>query len=231
MPAPGVCLAIANCKGGSGKSTAAVILAGEYMARGARVHLVDADPRRRLSRWAEAGMKPAAITVSEANANTMREAIAAGLDKADLVIVDVEGSQNAALTLAVAYASAALIPANISPPDVEDALATVSLVRDMADAARRTIPHGILWSCVPAAIRSREMLSCELAIDQALIPVLGRVYQRAAFSALFSFSTVLDQLPASQVSGLDKAKADAVKLTDAVSMLVGANLFYSGVAA
>ena len=33
------------------------------------------------------------------------------------------------------------------------------------------------------------------------------------------------------LTGLDKAKADAVKLTDAVSMLVGANPFYSGVAA
>ena len=65
----------ANTKGGCGKTTTVLILAGEYAAQGYRVHILDADPRRRAMKWAEAGTKPASITASEANAANMRVAI------------------------------------------------------------------------------------------------------------------------------------------------------------
>ena len=68
-------IAAANSKGGSGKSTAILILAGEYAAQGYRVHVIDADPKKRLVRWAHVGVKPESITVSEANAGTMRDEI------------------------------------------------------------------------------------------------------------------------------------------------------------
>ena len=40
-------IAAANSKGGCGKSTTILILAGEYAAQGYRVHIIDADPRKR----------------------------------------------------------------------------------------------------------------------------------------------------------------------------------------
>jgi hypothetical protein len=46
--------------------------------------------------------------------------------------------------------------------------------------------------------------------------VLGRIFQRTAFSSMLSFQTTLDELPPSEVSGLDKAKADAIRLADAI---------------
>ena len=36
---------------------------------------------------------------------------------------------------------------------------------------------------------------------------------------MFSFQTTLDELPPIEVSGLDKAKADAIRLTDAIETL------------
>ena len=146
----------------------------------------------------------------------MRAEIEKARSLADVVLIDVEGTANAALTLAVAYADLVIIPAKISPPDVEDGMATVKLVQDMAHAARRNIPYGFLWSNVPPAIRSREMVNLESQVEQAGIPVLGRIFQRTAFSSMFSFQTTLDELPPSEVSGLDKAKADAIRLTDAI---------------
>jgi chromosome partitioning protein len=212
-------IAAANSKGGCGKSTTILILAGEYAAQGYRVHIIDADPKKRLLRWGQAGVKPEAITVSEANSATMRDEIEKARTVADVVLIDVEGTANAALTLAVAYANLVIIPATISPPDVEDGLATIKLVQDMAHAARRPIPHGFLWSNVPPAIRSREMVNLESQVDQAGVPVIGRIFQRTAFSSIFSFQTTLDELPPSEVSGLDKAKADAIRLTDAIELL------------
>lgn len=209
-------IAAANAKGGCGKSTTILILAGEYAAQGYRVHIIDADPSKRLLKWGQAGVKLETISVSAATSATMRAEIEKARGLADVVLIDVEGTPNAALTLAVAYADLVIIPATISPPDVEDGLATVKLVQDMAHAARRNIPYGFLWSNVPPAIRSREMVNLESQVEQAGIPVLGRIFQRTAFSSMFSFLTTLDELPPSEVSGLDKAKADAIRLTDAI---------------
>jgi len=95
-----------------------------------------------------------------------------------------------------------------------------SLLSSRPCAPIAVIPHGFLWSIVPPAIRSREMANCEAQVEAANIPVLGRVYQRTAFSSLFSFMTTLDELPPSEVSGIDKAKGDAIRLAEAIGKLV-----------
>jgi chromosome partitioning protein len=213
-------IAAANAKGGCCKTTTILILAGEYAAQGYRVHIIDADPRKRALKWGEAGNKPANITVTEATASDMRSEIEKASKEADVVLIDVEGTANAALTLAVAYASAVIIPAQMSPPDVEDGLTTIRLVQDMAHAARRVIPYGLLWSNVPSAIRSREMMNLESQVSEAGVPVISRVFHRSAFAAIFSFATTLDELPPGEVSGIDKAKADVIRLTDALDLLM-----------
>jgi chromosome partitioning protein len=222
MPDFAAVIAAANCKGGCGKSTTILILAGEYAAQGYRVHIIDADPKKRLLKWGNAGVKPQAIAVTEANSANMRDEIEKARANADVVLIDVEGTANAALTLADAYANLVIIPATISPPDVEDGLATVKLIQDMAHASRREIPHGFLWSSVPPAIRSREMVNLESQVEQAKIPVIGRVFQRTAFSSMFSFQTTLDELPPSEVSGIDKAKADVIRIIDAIDLMMNA---------
>jgi chromosome partitioning protein len=220
MTASAAVIAAANSKGGCAKSTTILILAGEYASQGYRVHIIDADPKQRLLRWSAAGVKPASITVSAATAATMRDEIEKGRAAADVVLIDVEGTANAALTLAVAYANLVIVPATISPPDVEDGLATIKLIQDMAHASGRAIPHGFLWSNVPPAIRSREMMNLESQIAEAGIPVIGRVFQRSAFAAIFSFATTLDELPPAEVAGIEKAKSDALRLTDSIAFLI-----------
>jgi chromosome partitioning protein len=217
-----VVIAAANSKGGCGKSTTILILAGEYANQGFRVHIIDADPKKRLVRWAQAGTKPDSISVSDASAATIRDEIEKARAVSDVILIDVEGTANAALTLAIASANLVIIPATISPPDVEDGLATIKLIQDMAHVSRREIPHGFLWSNVPPAIRSREMMNLEAQVAEAKIPVITRVFQRAAFAAIFSFATTLDELPPSEVSGIDKAKGDAIRLTDAIDLMINA---------
>jgi chromosome partitioning protein len=53
----------ANPKGGVGKSTAAVLLASELASHGGSVTMIDADPNRPLSRWANLPGKPEKLTV------------------------------------------------------------------------------------------------------------------------------------------------------------------------
>ena len=75
----------------------------------------------------------------------MREEIEKARVAPEVIIIDLKGSANAALTLAVAFANLVIILANVSPPDVEDGIATLKLVRDMAAASvvkSRTDPRG-----------------------------------------------------------------------------------------
>lgn len=221
MPDTGsAAIAVANSKGGCGKSTMVLILAGEYVAQGYTVHIIDADPSERVYKWVTFEKDRLSITASKANGKTMRAEIEQARRQADVVLVDVEGSANAALTMAIGYSDAVLIPAMLSPPDVEDAMSTFKLVQDMADAGRGHIPCGLVWSNVPPAIRSREMVNLEAQVAAAKIPVTGRVMQRTAFSSMFSFMKPLDELPPSEVSGIEKAKVDAIRLTDGVALLL-----------
>lgn len=208
-------IAMASSKGGCGKSTTALILAGAFAADGYRVHIIDADRSGRLARWAEAGSKPEAITASRADEKTMRAEIERARQAADVVLIDVEGSANMSLALAITQADAVLVPANPSAPDVEDAIATVALIRDL-ESGRRPIPHAILWSRVPTAIRSREIAALAAQVGEGRIPVIGQVHDRTAYKALFSFATTLDLLPAAEVPGIAKAQAEAAQLAAAV---------------
>ena len=213
-------IALASSKGGCGKSTTALILAGAYAADGYSVHIIDADRSARLFRWAECGTKPKAITAGRADEKNLRQAVDEARLRADVVLIDVEGSANASVAFAIGFADAVIVPANPSAPDVEDAISTVKLVRDMGNVARRDIPHAILWSRVPTAIRSREMEALEGQVREGGIPVIGRIHERTAYKSLFSFATTLDQLPPRDVPGIDKAAAEAAVLAAAVGDLI-----------
>jgi chromosome partitioning protein len=213
-------IALASSKGGCGKSTAALILAGAYAADGYTVHIIDADRSGRLFKWAAFGTKPAAITASQADEKNLRQEVERARQVADVVLIDVEGSANTSVAFAIGYADVVIVPANPSAPDVEDAISTVKLVRDMGGVARRTIPHALLWSRVPTAIRSREMEALAAQIRQGRIPVLGRVHERTAYKSLFSYATTLDHVPPAEVPGVEKAKAEAATLAAAVGELI-----------
>lgn len=99
-------LALAGQKGGAGKSTLAVCLAVEALARGQRVLLVDADPQGTARTWAEVAAEaqhptPTAITMGASmhrdgqlraleravdSGDPARLALAAGVELPDAVI-------------------------------------------------------------------------------------------------------------------------------------------------
>jgi chromosome partitioning protein len=56
-------IVFASPKGGAGKSTSAVVLATELAGQGATVAIIDADPNKPVSRWANRPGKPTSLTV------------------------------------------------------------------------------------------------------------------------------------------------------------------------
>ena len=116
-------VALVNQKGGPGKTTLTMHLAGELARRGARVLVVDADPQGTATRWAAAAPDetpfPAAIVgFGRADATLHRE-LRKYLGAFDWIVVDCPPSADSPLSQsALLVSDLALIPVIPSPPDL-----------------------------------------------------------------------------------------------------------------
>ena len=78
-------ISFVSSKGGVGKTTGAVILAGELAEAGRSVVMVDADPNQPLLIWKKVRAVPPAISiVADESADTIIDTIDAARGRADL---------------------------------------------------------------------------------------------------------------------------------------------------
>lgn len=214
-------ITLASSKGGCGKSTTAIVLAGQFAEQGYRVRIIDADPKRRVVRWAASGMIPDAITVTAADHTSLATEVRnAELDN-DVVLIDVEGSANMVVSMAIGRSHYVAIPANPSAADVEDAIQMVGLVNDIPNNAGKPAVHAVLWTRVPTGFRSREFNALAKQLEEAGIPVCDVVLsERSAYKSLISYSTTLDRLPTDEVPSVDKALSEGRALADTISAAI-----------
>jgi hypothetical protein len=130
-------IVFASPKGGVGKSTAAVLLAAELASHGGSVTMIDADPNRPLTQWANRPGKPAKLTVI---ATTTEESIIDTIERAALqtifVIVDLEGTASMMAGYAMSRADLVIIPAQGSHLDATEAVKAIKLVKGQEKAFR-----------------------------------------------------------------------------------------------
>jgi chromosome partitioning protein len=149
-------LTVASTKGGAGKTTLIMALAGTLAAEGIRVAVVDADPNRAYASWATNAYEgPLIETRAEADETRLADAIDELAPTADLVLVDTAGFGNRAALLAIAAADAVLVPCTPSRADIEQAAKTLQLIEGAARAARRAIPARV----VPARVKTATAVS------------------------------------------------------------------------
>lgn len=106
-------ITFANSKGGVGKSTACISIAGAYAKAGARVHIIDLDSNGTISRWlADDAARPPHLTVSQSDPQLLAEHLQQiARDRApDLCLIDIAGSYERALTFAVGRAHITILP-------------------------------------------------------------------------------------------------------------------------
>lgn len=204
-------ISLVSSKGGVGKTTSAVILAGELAAAGRKVVLVDADPNRPLEGWARLRTLPETIRVIiDDSAETIIDTIEDARTGADFVIVDLEGTATDRIGFAVARSDLVLIPLQSSVLDAAEAAKSVKLVRQMWKVASREIPYRAFYTRVPPAIRERTARDIERQFSEAAIPTLPTtLIDRAAYRALFSLGGTLHDLENGDVSGLNGARENA----------------------
>jgi chromosome partitioning protein len=201
----------ASPKGGAGKSTSAVILATELAGQGATVAIVDADPNKPVSRWANRPGKPANLAVV---ADVTEDAILDQIDQASLkatfVIVDLEGTASLMVGYAISRADLVVVPTQGSLLDATEAVKAIRLIRNMEKTAGRAIPAAILFTRTSAAIRPRSLQAIEAEFAQSGVRVLAtQMHERDAFRAIFSFGGSLSDLDRGQVGNVGAAIANA----------------------
>jgi chromosome partitioning protein len=204
-------IVFASPKGGVGKSTAAVLLATELASHGGTVTMIDADPNRPLSQWAELPGKPDRLTVIDsASEETIIDVIEAAALKTTFVIVDLEGTASMMAGYAMSRADLVIIPAQGSHLDATEAVKAIKLVKSQEKAFQRKIPFAILFTRTSAAIRPRTLQSIEAEFAQNKVPMFGaQIHEREAYRAIFAFGGTLADLEPSQVSNLPAARLNA----------------------
>jgi chromosome partitioning protein len=169
-------IVVANSKGGVGKSTLAVHLAGWLHERGYTVTLADCDTQRSSSEWLAEAV-PEIKTVRLASPDDILNALPSLKLEADFVIADGPGSNTETSRALLLRADFALVPCKASMLEVR-ALAQATEVLRQAQDIRGGVPAAsIVLSMVGKNYRlTRDMKEAAAALDLPLArtPVILR---------------------------------------------------------
>ncbi|HVJ35188.1 MAG TPA: ParA family protein [Terriglobia bacterium] len=207
-------IAFVSPKGGAGKTTSALLLAQE-LSRAAPVTIVDADPNRPIKTWHDGGNAPENLrVVSDADEETIIDRVEEAQANTPFVVIDLEGTAAKIVLLAIAVADFVVIPTQGSELDAAQSARAIRAVRQQEKMSGRPKPFAVLLTRTSAAIMSRTMQHLQNSMAQAGIPMLATtLVEREAFKAMFSFKQTLEGLSSTNVSGLDKARANAEAFT------------------
>lgn len=208
-------IVVASPKGGAGKSTAATILGTELAHAGAAVTMLDCDPNKSLSLWAERAPLPPRIRVlSDVGEGELVRTIKRHDLDGEIVIVDLEGIASRLVSRAISQADLVITPMRATTLDATVGVRALQLIQEEEEALDRRIPHAVVFT-MTRAIRSRQHSGIETSLrDQGVDLIEPSLMERTAFSALFEFGGNLRSMPAQ--GNMDAAIANAEGFARAV---------------
>lgn len=206
-------IAIANPKGGSGKSTSALVLGTTLAGQGGSVTLIDGDPNQPLTTWAAGASKSRAKILGGVTESRIVPVIDAERAERQFVIVDLEGTASRMVSRAIARSDLVLVPMQASAVDAAQAARAVGLVREEEQIVGRAIPLRILLTRTSPQIPTRNERLILTELRTSGVPALKtHLNQRTAYQAMFTYKLALDELDPDAVNGLEAALANAVQL-------------------
>jgi len=189
----------ANPKGGSGKTTSAILLAEQIHHAGATVGILDCDPNQNIVLWAkmreEAGLPVPFIVEPLPKEEAFLETVEGLRGKADYLIVDLEGTASQLVTYATSQSDLVLIPFEPTPMEARQAARAVQLVRNTGKMLKRDIAHALLFTRVNAAFQTSDEKDVRKETAGNDIPVLNTsIVRRAPYTRIFREASLLSEL-------------------------------------
>lgn len=199
-------IAVAQQKGGAGKSTLASNLAVALLQGGKRVALLDTDPQASLTRWHGLRSADATKLIFDSPSGWR---VTGALDKlkrsTDFIVMDTPPHADTDSKIAIRAADLVLIPLQASLPDLWASEATIAL----AESEKRL--HRLVLNRLPNAGRMRDVVMEELARRKA--PVMAETLgNRTAYAAAFALGQgVTESAPRSPAAEEIRALAAALR--------------------
>jgi chromosome partitioning protein len=168
-------ISLVSTKGGVGKTTLAFILASAFARRlptnsEYRVACIDADPRRMLEALVRKSGNPDILSMAS-DVETLLETLRDAQRRADLVLIDLQGSANQAMLYAAGKSDLVLIPAQPSAFDVSEARTSAAVVHQAADLVGRQIALRVILTRTPV-LRQRVTGHSRAQFEKAGLQVL-----------------------------------------------------------
>lgn len=208
-------IAIANPKGGSGKSTTTLVLGTTLAEQGASVTVLDCDPNRPIVSWRRGPSCSPMEVVGDATESSILSQLDYHRSRRQFVLVDLEGTASRLTSRALSRAQLVIIPIQASAVDAEQAARAIGLVREEEQSFERKIPSRVAFTRTSPQIASRLEKAIVAELTDAQVPTFKtHLNERSAYRALFYYKLALDELDPTTVNGLAQARDNAARFTD-----------------
>lgn len=236
----------ANTKGGSGKTTSALIFATEVIQHDAKVVIFEGDPNAPLSRWgrnrglpvilgsdhkprnaeqAKAVIEAAAgghrlVLIQDSDEERVFDWVEAATGWAHIVVADPEGSPNQWLQDVALSADLVIIPFAPTALDAHQVAKTVTVLGRVGRRTGAPVPYRVLLTRC-GAIQTRDERKIRAALAEHGVPFLSTsLRDRPAFRAIFDVDKELGELDAALVNGMEGARQNAAALSAEIVTLL-----------
>ena len=191
---PSKIITICNQKGGTGKTTICMQLAGTLGRRGHRVLVVDADCQGTATRWASAASEedpfPAALSGLSAAGEKVHREVRKFIDDYDFIFIDCPPASESHITQsALMISDLALVPVIPSPPDLWASVGirqVINTIADFNEALKARLIINQLQLNTSMAVQVMEILP-EFGIEQ----MKGQVKQRTVYRKSAAFGATV----------------------------------------
>ena len=193
-------ITFANPKGGSGKTTSAMLLAEQIALSGGRVSILDLDPNANILAWSEGrkadGRDVPFSVYARPQAEDTVELIDQLSGETDYLIIDLEGSKDQIVTFALSRTDLCIIPLDGSPMEARQAAAAVRLIQTTSSMIRAPIAYSLLFTRTNAAFQTTDERDVRQEMEINNIPTLPtRIAKRAPYTRIFRDGVLLSELP------------------------------------